>query len=102
MGVVVYVTPLFQQADGQFSVSFYLMCIGAYCLHQVASYSIFVAIMAFHAQISDANVGGTYMTLLNTVTNLGGNWPVTTLLSIVDDVTWKQCRRQSADNSTAE
>jgi PAT family acetyl-CoA transporter-like MFS transporter 1 len=31
------------------------------------------------------------MTLLNTVTNLGGNWPVTLMLSLVDYVTWRQC-----------
>lgn len=48
--------------------------------------------MAFHAQISDPLVGGTYMTLMNTVTNLGGNWPVTFSLSIVDRLTWKECR----------
>lgn len=48
--------------------------------------------MAFHAQISDPLVGGTYMTLMNTVANLGGNWPVTSTLSIVDRLTWKECR----------
>ena len=34
---------------------------------------MFVSIMAFFAQVSDPAVGGTYMTLLNTLTNLGGN-----------------------------
>ena len=34
-------------------------------------YSMFVAQMAFYAKISDPLIGGTYMTLLNTVTNLG-------------------------------
>ncbi len=33
---------------------------------------MFVSIMAFFAQVSDPAVGGTYMTLLNTITNLGG------------------------------
>lgn len=47
--------------------------------------------MAFHAQISDPQIGGTYMTLMNTVSNLGANWPVTLSLSIVDRVTWKNC-----------
>ena len=59
---------------------------------QIFVYSIFVSMMAFHAQISDPLVGGTYMTLMNTVTNLGGNWPVTACLSIVDDLTWKECK----------
>ena len=38
---------------------------------QVFVYMIFVAQMAFHAKISDPAIGGTYMTLLNTVANLG-------------------------------
>lgn len=52
---------------------------------------MFVACMAFFARISDPLVGGTYMTLLNTVTNLGGNWPATLSLWLVDPLTWKQC-----------
>ena len=32
---------------------------------------MFTAIMGFHAKISDPAIGGTYMTLLNTLTNLG-------------------------------
>ena len=32
---------------------------------------MFVAGMAFNAKISDPAIGGTYMTLLNTLTNLG-------------------------------
>ena len=38
---------------------------------QVFVYSMFVSQMAFNAKISDPLIGGTYMTLLNTVANLG-------------------------------
>ncbi|KAH8043905.1 acetyl-CoA transmembrane transporter [Aureococcus anophagefferens] len=31
--------------------------------------------MAFFARVSDPSFGGTYMTLLNTIANLGGKWP---------------------------
>lgn len=61
-------------------------------LHQVALYSMYVACMAFHAKVSDPLIGGTYMTLLNTVTNLGGNWPSTVALWMVDPLTSKECR----------
>uniref|UniRef100_A0A914NIT0 Uncharacterized protein n=1 Tax=Meloidogyne incognita TaxID=6306 RepID=A0A914NIT0_MELIC len=47
--------------------------------------------MAFNAQISDPKIGGTYMTLLNTLNNLGGNWPVTLFLSITDFFNRKNC-----------
>lgn len=53
---------------------------------------MYVALMAFHAKVSDPLIGGTYMTLLNTVTNLGGNWPATVALWMVDPLTFKECR----------
>ena len=58
---------------------------------QVAAYSMFVATMAFHARISDPAIGGTYMTLLNTVSNLAGMWPGTLSLWLVDNVSFKDC-----------
>ena len=62
-----------------------------YCiLHQIFHNAMFVSVMAFFARISDPAVGGTYMTLLNTLTNLGGNWPSTLALWAVDAVTVKQ------------
>ncbi|XP_010784463.1 LOW QUALITY PROTEIN: kinesin light chain 2 [Notothenia coriiceps] len=59
---------------------------------QVTLYSMYVACMAFHAKVSDPLIGGTYMTLLNTVTNLGGNWPSTLALWMVDPLTSKECQ----------
>ncbi|KAK4049362.1 hypothetical protein OIO90_005491 [Microbotryomycetes sp. JL221] len=44
----------------------------------------FVGISAFHSQIADPLIGGTYMTLLNTVSNLGGTWPRYFVLKGVD------------------
>ena len=52
---------------------------------------MFVATMAFHAKISDPAIGGTYMTLLNTVSNLAGMWPGTLSLWLVDNVSFKDC-----------
>lgn len=53
--------------------------------------------MAFFAHISDPVVGGTYMTLLNTLTNLGGNWPATLSLWFVDPLTIKECTANSSN-----
>ncbi|KAK4330633.1 putative membrane protein [Rhodotorula toruloides] len=44
----------------------------------------FVGISAFHTQIADPLIGGTYMTLLNTVSNLGGTWPKFFVLKGID------------------
>ena len=52
---------------------------------------MFVTQIAFHARISDPAIGGTYMTLLNTICNLGSNWPGTLALWFVDPLSSKSC-----------
>ena len=52
---------------------------------------MFVSHVGFFAKVSDPKVGGTYMTLLNTLSNLGGNWPSTLALWLVEPLTWKEC-----------
>ncbi|KAK0156298.1 Acetyl-coenzyme A transporter 1 [Merluccius polli] len=89
--LLVWWTPSVKQ-DGGFPVYYYAIVLLSYALHQVALYSMYVACMAFHAKVSDPLIGGTYMTLLNTVTNLGGNWPSTVSLWLVDPLTSKKCQ----------
>lgn len=48
--------------------------IAAVVLHEVASNCMFVAQMAFFSRVSDPVIGGTYMTLLNTIANVGNRW----------------------------
>ncbi|KAF4525583.1 hypothetical protein B566_EDAN010442 [Ephemera danica] len=69
----------------------YRLYFGLLAAFMVSVYSMFVAVMAFFAQVSDPAVGGTYMTLLNTLSNLGGNWPSTSALWLVDSLTWRTC-----------
>ncbi|KIY45232.1 MFS general substrate transporter [Fistulina hepatica ATCC 64428] len=52
----------------------------------------FVGISAFHTRVSDPLIGGTYMTLLNTFTNLGGTWPKWFILKGVDMFTDATCK----------
>ncbi|XP_028587189.2 acetyl-coenzyme A transporter 1 [Podarcis muralis] len=77
--------------EGGFPIYYYIILLLSYALHQVTLYSMYVAIMAFNAKVSDPLIGGTYMTLLNTVSNLGGNWPATVALWLVDPLTVKEC-----------
>jgi len=95
MGIVM-VTPQFAQEDGSFPLYYYAMIVGVYLVHQVFANAMFVSIMAFFAKISDPAVGGTYMTLLNTLTNLGGNWPATLALWWVDVLTVKRCMKDGS------
>lgn len=81
-----------KNVDGTFPVYYYVVIICVYAVHQVTVFSIYVSLMAFHARVSDPAIGGTYMTLLNTVTNLGGNWPATVSLWFVDNLTFQHCQ----------
>ncbi|RWS28600.1 acetyl-coenzyme A transporter 1-like protein [Leptotrombidium deliense] len=88
---LLYWTRIVRYADGTFPIYYYVVLVLVYAVHQITLYSMFVALMAFHARTSDPAIGGTYMTLLNTVTNLGGNWPSTLALYLVDYTTFKSC-----------
>ena len=52
---------------------------------------MFVSASAFYTQIADPVIGGTYLTLLNTVSNLGGTWPRYFVLRGVDFFTQAAC-----------
>lgn len=52
---------------------------------------MFVTQMGFNARISDPLLGGTYMTMLNTMSNVGNHWPSSTALWFVDMLTWSRC-----------
>ncbi|XP_074859989.1 acetyl-coenzyme A transporter 1 isoform X2 [Carettochelys insculpta] len=88
--LLVWWTPKVQH-EGGFPIYYYIAVLLSYALHQISLYSMYVAIMAFNAKVSDPLIGGTYMTLLNTVSNLGGNWPATVALWLVDPLTVKEC-----------
>jgi len=66
------------------STGFFLFLILHTVLSSFASTVQFVGISAFHTRISDPLIGGTYMTLLNTFTNMGGTWPKWFVLKGVD------------------
>ena len=73
MALFVYLTPSFQNYDKTFPWYFYALAVALYSVHQIAVYNMFVSQMAFFAQVSDPKIGGTYMTLLNTLGNLGNS-----------------------------
>lgn len=100
---IVWLSSQVQETKGNFPTYFYALILCSYAIHQVALYSMFVSQMAFHAKISDPAIGGTYMTLLNTLANLGGNWPATVALWLVEGLTWKSCNGGPGQcSSTAE
>ena len=75
--------------------NFLLLFVGHFIFNVCGHYGLF-------AKISDPAVGGTYMTMLNTLTNLGGNWPSTLALWIIDQLTWKRCEFSSNIKNISE
>ncbi|SCV01014.1 LAMI_0G08768g1_1 [Lachancea mirantina] len=62
--------------------------------HLVSSFMAtvqFVGIAAFHNKIADPMIGGTYLTLLNTISNMGGTWPRLLIMSMIDFFTKTEC-----------
>lgn len=98
---IVWMTPFTLSESGAVPVYYYVLLLVDYALYQVFLYSMFVAVMAFFAKISDPAVGGTYMTLLNTLCNLGGNWPTAIVLWLVDVLTWRQCVAAANDTDVS-
>ncbi|XP_021188316.3 acetyl-coenzyme A transporter 1 [Helicoverpa armigera] len=99
-GLVALTPNLLGQAGPTYSYLFLLMLL--YIFHQTCLYCMFVAVMAFFAKVSDPAVGGTYMTFLNTMSNLGTNWPNTLALWAIDHLTYKTCSLPAlADNTCA-
>lgn len=88
-GLVALTPSLLGETGPSYFYLFILMTL--YVFHQTCLYCMFVAVMAFFAKVSDPAVGGTYMTLLNTVSNLGTNWPNTLALWAIDHLTYKKC-----------
>ncbi|MCO5598581.1 hypothetical protein L7F22_052678 [Adiantum nelumboides] len=72
-------------------LSYFLLIAVTTVTSSFASTVQFVGISAFHTQIADPLIGGTYMTLLNTVSNLGGTWPRPLVLKSVDLFTKSRC-----------
>ncbi len=105
MGLVVagwvYVTPQFKYGENEYPFYYYVICLFINMAHTVFAYTMFVSQMSFYAQISDKSIGGTYMTFLNTISNLGGVWPQTLALYLANYLTFKYCSSESllADKS---
>ncbi|KAL8276268.1 hypothetical protein RQP46_011342 [Phenoliferia psychrophenolica] len=78
--------------QGQISSSYFFLVVFCTVGSSFSSTVQFVGISAFHTQIADPLIGGTYMTLLNTVSNLGGTWPRFFVLKGVDAFSVATCR----------
>lgn len=57
-------------------------------------------VTGFFTRISDARFGGTYMTMLNTLYNIGKSVPQTLALKMIDVLTFSKCLNDSQINNS--
>lgn len=78
-------------SDGNISKSYFLLVVIQHLLGSFMNTVQFVGISAFHTRIADPILGGTYMTLLNTMSNLGGTWPKFFIMTLINNTTVYKC-----------
>ncbi|ODV94372.1 hypothetical protein PACTADRAFT_51218 [Pachysolen tannophilus NRRL Y-2460] len=86
--------------SGEINGVYFILVILQHLLGSFMSTIQFVSICAFHTRIADPLIGGTYMTTLNTLSNLGGQWPKLVVLYMIDKLTKGECI--SADVSAVQ
>lgn len=78
-------------ATGTPSFSFFTIVVLVSIFNEVGGRLVFVSMMAYFAKISDPNIGGTYMTLLATIANLGALWSSSAALWILPKLSFSHC-----------
>ncbi|BEI79781.1 hypothetical protein CcaverHIS002_0103100 [Cutaneotrichosporon cavernicola] len=99
--VAAFVVWLFP-SSGKVGMGYFSLVILTILMTSLTNTVQFVGITAFHTQIADPLIGGTYMTLLNTVSNLGGTWPKPLILRAVDLLTRSACSQTGRECTSEE
>ncbi|PQE06836.1 acetyl-coenzyme A transporter 1 protein [Rutstroemia sp. NJR-2017a WRK4] len=94
--VIAQITVIIFPANGV-DTWYLLVVIAEHIFSTFTNTVMFVAVSAFHARIADPVIGGTYMTLLATVSNLGGTFPRFFVLKLVDAFTVATCIPPASD-----
>lgn len=84
---------LLKSHKGVVTPSFYILILTLTILYSFASECLmFVGIGAFFLSVSSSSVhvAGSYLTLLNTSSNMGGTWHKALVLWLVDKLTWRE------------
>ncbi len=93
MGACVLLLLLLPNGVGVQGLDTWWICafLAAYAVFKACNTGMFIAQMAFHNKIADPAIGGTYMTLLNTIANLGWMWVAPLALMAMEALERHQC-----------
>lgn len=89
--IIIWLTPRTFSTDGTVPNYIYFVYLANDIGYMFCLYVMRITMNATFVRIADPAVGATYMTLLNTIENMGGLWPITSLLWLVDYITWRDC-----------
>lgn len=81
--------------DKEISTWYFILVIVQHLLGSFMNTVQFVGISSFHTRIADPVLGGTYMTLLNTLSNFGGTWPRIIVMWMISYFTVSRCEMPS-------
>jgi PAT family acetyl-CoA transporter-like MFS transporter 1 len=98
--LLVAVTPTFKDTNGEFSVGYFVLYIGFMCVWYCIGSIEFLAVGAIFTNVADPEIGGTYMTFMATLTNLGHMYPSTSALYLIGFFTVKQCKQKTSSSSS--
>lgn len=105
VGLLLVVSALPDVKPGEHSehpLLWYVVLIVLFVSMRLAANVMFVAQMAFSNRIADDRIGGTYMTILNTVSNAGAMWSTPVALMSIEFLEQSGCYRADAVASAGE
>lgn len=94
LAVWVYYTPSMTDSNNEYPWMFFFVYTIINGFYSLIFSSLSFTKILFFTQISDKLIGGTYMTLLNTISNIGVSWPSTFALYLIDLLSFKRCENQ--------
>lgn len=90
--LLVYYTPQLKDVlTNDYTIKYYLACMGLFFIQTVTETGLFTFLMAFTASITDPFIGGTYFTFLASIHNIANVVPQTTALYLINSLTRKSC-----------
>lgn len=96
--VFIYYLPFFQDSNGEYGYFFFVSYYFVNLFDRMLGSSIGLAFMSYFSYVSEEKIGGTYITFLTTIMNLGSKWPGTLSLFLINSLTTKDCSIDKENN----
>jgi len=100
--IIIYFTPYFLVQTGLLLIVYKVVLVLMYILLELVICIMMLMAMSFYASISDPKIGGTNMTLLATIGNIGMVWSKSGALWLIDILTFKQCSNIHSNSCSTE